>query len=69
MSFIQARFRVCRFDVFSKDLQERTGAMRIKMGTVVPKMGTIVHLETVPTEYRQAIATALIEDLVMTPRL
>ena len=42
--------------------------MRIKMGTVVPKVGTIVHLEAVPTEYRQAIATALIDDLGMTHR-
>lgn len=42
--------------------------MWVKMGTIVPKTGTIVHLKAIPTEYRQAIAKALIEDLGLTHR-
>ena len=37
--------------------------MRIKMGTVVPKMGTTVHLAADQTRYRRAIADALRRDL------
>lgn len=37
--------------------------MRIKMGTVVPKMGTTVHLATDQTRYRKAIADALHREL------
>ncbi|WP_415183765.1 XRE family transcriptional regulator [Phaeovulum sp.] len=37
--------------------------MRVKMGTVVPKMGTFVHLIAEPTDYRTAIAMALHEEL------
>lgn len=33
--------------------------MRIKMGTIVPKMGTVLHLEADQTTYRKAIADAL----------
>ena len=37
--------------------------MRIKMGTVVPKMGTTVHLAADQTIYRKAIADALRREL------
>lgn len=37
--------------------------MRIKMGTVVPKKGTTVHLEADQTRYRKAIADALRSEL------
>jgi hypothetical protein len=37
--------------------------MRIKMGTVVPKMGTTVHLDADQTAYRMAIADALRREL------
>lgn len=37
--------------------------MRIKMGTVVPKMGTTVHLAADQTRYRKAIADALRREL------
>ena len=37
--------------------------MRIKMGTVVPKMGTFVHLIDKPIDYRKAMAMALHEEL------
>jgi hypothetical protein len=33
--------------------------MRVKMGTVVPKKGTVVHLDEIPGEYRAALAMAL----------
>jgi len=42
--------------------------MRVKMGTVVPKMGTFVHLVDEPTDYRTAIAMALHEELDDTHR-
>lgn len=42
--------------------------MRIKMGTVVPKMGTVVHLIDKPMDYRTAMATALHEELGNTHR-
>lgn len=42
--------------------------MRIKMGTVVPKTGTNVHLETDVTDYRSAIAAALRDELGLTHR-
>ena len=42
--------------------------MRGKMGTVVPKMGTIVHLVEAATDYRTAIAMAPHEDLDDTHR-
>lgn len=42
--------------------------MRVKMGTVVPKTGTTVHLEAFPTDFGKAIALALIEDLGLTHR-
>lgn len=37
--------------------------MRIKMGTVVPKMGTTLHLAAGQTRYRKAIADALRREL------
>ena len=37
--------------------------MRIKMGTVVPKMGTTVHLAADQARYRRAIADALRHEL------
>lgn len=40
--------------------------MRIKMGTVVPKMGTTVHLIADQKEYRDAIADALRAELGLT---
>lgn len=42
--------------------------MRVKMGTVLPKMGAIVHLEDVPADYRAAIAMALRAELGATHR-
>lgn len=42
--------------------------MWVKMGTIVPEMGTIVHLTAVPGEYREAIAAALVADLGQTHR-
>lgn len=42
--------------------------VRIKMGPVVPKMGTIVHLDGIPDEYRRAIAMALHAELGATHR-
>ena len=42
--------------------------MRIKMGTVVPKKGTIVHLEPEVADYRTAIAAALRDELGLTHR-
>lgn len=42
--------------------------MRVKMGTVVPKMGTIVHLTKETTDYRTAISMALHEELGGTHR-
>lgn len=43
--------------------------MRIKMGTFVPKMGTIVHLDEIPGDYRTAIAMALHVELGSTHRV
>ena len=37
--------------------------MRIKMGTVVPKMGTTVHLAADQARYRGAVAAALRAEL------
>ena len=37
--------------------------MRTKMGTVVPKMSTTVHLAANQTRYRKAIADALRREL------
>jgi len=37
--------------------------MRMKMGTVVPKIGTTVHLAANQTRYRKAIADALRREL------
>ena len=42
--------------------------MRIKMGTVVTKMGTFVHVIDKPIDYRNAIAMALHEELGSTSR-
>ena len=42
--------------------------MRVKMGTVVPNMGTFVHLVEDPTDYRTAVALALHEELGETHR-
>lgn len=42
--------------------------MRIKMGTVVPKTGTNVHLEADVADYRTAIAAALRDELGLTHR-
>jgi hypothetical protein len=50
---------ICRFDIFSTSLPEKDAAMRIKMGTVVPKMGTTVPMATDQARYRKAIADAL----------
>ena len=42
--------------------------MRVKMGTVVPKMGTVVHLVEDHTDYQTAVALALQEELGETHR-
>lgn len=42
--------------------------MRIKMGTIVPKMGTLVHLVDESIDYRSAMAIALKEELGATNR-
>ncbi len=42
--------------------------MWVKMGTVVPKTGTIVHLEGSQARYREAVAAALIQELGLTHR-
>jgi hypothetical protein len=54
---------ICRFDVFSTGLPEEDAAMQAKMGTVVPKMGTTVHLDDGGGRYRAAIAAALLREL------
>jgi hypothetical protein len=54
---------ICRCDVFSTGLPEEDAAMRIKMGTVVPKMGTTVHLAADQARYREAVAAALRAEL------
>ena len=40
--------------------------MRVKMGTVVPKKGTTVHLDADQARYRKAIAAALRAELGQT---
>lgn len=40
--------------------------MQAKMGTVVPKMGTTVHLAADQTRYRKAVAAALRAELGLT---
>jgi hypothetical protein len=65
---IWVQIRICRFDFLSRNLSERTVVMRVKMGTVVPKKGTIVHLDASLAGYREAIAAALVEDLGLTHR-
>ena len=52
----------------SKYLAESNMKVRIKMGTVVPKMGTSVHLDEIPDDYRSAIAMALHAELGSTHR-
>lgn len=42
--------------------------MRVKIGTVVPKMGTTVHPAEVPDDYRTAMAMALHAELGSTHR-
>ncbi len=42
--------------------------MRVKMGTVVPKKCTVVHLDASRSDYREVIAAALVEDLGLTHR-
>ena len=42
--------------------------MWVKMGTVVPKTGTIVHPEACQAGYRKAVAAALIQELGLTHR-
>ena len=42
--------------------------LRVKMGTVVPKMGTVLHLDGIPDDYRAAIALALHSELGSTHR-
>ena len=42
--------------------------MWVKMGTVVPKTGTIVHPEGSQARYREAGAAALIQELGLTHR-
>lgn len=42
--------------------------MRVKMGTVVPKMGTVLHVDGIPGDYRAAIALALHAELGSTHR-
>jgi hypothetical protein len=59
---------ICRCDVFSTGLPEEDTAMRIKMGTPVPKMGTTVHLAADQARYRRAIADALRQELGPTHR-
>jgi hypothetical protein len=54
---------ICRCDVFSTGLPEEDAAMRSKMGTVVPKMGTTVHLAADQARYREAVAAALRAEL------
>jgi hypothetical protein len=49
-------------------LAEKEVKMRVKMGTVVPKMGTFVHLIEELTDYRAAMAVALHEELGETHR-
>ena len=41
---------------------------RVKMGTVVPKMGTVLHPDGIPGDYRAAIALALHAELGSTHR-
>ena len=38
------------------------------MGTVVPKMGTVLHLDKIPGDYRAAMAMALHAELASTHR-
>ena len=47
---------------------EKHMKMRVKMGTVVPKMGTFVHPEDVPGDYRAPVAMALHAELGSTHR-
>lgn len=42
--------------------------MRVKMGTVLPKIGTIVHLDDIPGDFRAAMAMALHVELGSTHR-
>ncbi len=42
--------------------------MRVKMGAIVPKMGTFVHLVEEASDYRTAMALALDENLGETHR-
>jgi hypothetical protein len=42
--------------------------MRVKMGTVVPEMGTVVHPDEIPGDYRAAMTMALHAELGSTPR-
>ncbi len=51
-----------------KCLTKKDVKMRVKMGTVVPKKGTFVHLAEEATDYRTAIARALHEELGGTHR-
>jgi hypothetical protein len=60
--------RLPPFSWFFNRLTEKAVEMRVKMGTVVPKMGTFVHLVEEPTDYRTAVAMALHEELGETHR-
>lgn len=42
--------------------------MCVKMGTVVPKMGTNLHLDEIPGDYRAAMSMALHAELGSTHR-
>jgi hypothetical protein len=60
--------RILPFSWFFNCLTKKGVKMRVKMGTVVPKMGTFVHLVEEPTDYRTAIAMALHDELDDTHR-
>ena len=49
-------------------LAEEGGAVWVKMGTVVPKTGTIVHRDGCQAGYREAVAAALVQELGLTHR-
>jgi hypothetical protein len=62
------QIRLSPFSWFFNYLTEKDVDMRVKMGTVVPKMGTFVHLVEEPADYRTAVARALHEELGETHR-
>ena len=46
------QIRLSPFSWFFNYLTEKDVDMRVKMGTVVPKMGTFLHLVEEPADYR-----------------